>query len=361
MFVQSVSTLGMSLQNRKSLSESQGQMSELLKEQGTGKKFDVAGEIGPRTAQLIGMRNAYSEAKAYTVSNETIATRLEVTQSSLTNIVAAVVGKDEPEPGTGGFITTLIAGMGGETGARLVQDFAKDLLANLQGTLNTSSGGRYLFAGTATDDQPVQYADVVNGGTGFSPNQVLQDVIAAKPPVVDAATLNDLLNGPDGISSVFDDTHATATHRYEATFYNGSTDNVSGKIDASQTIIYGSRADDPGIRQVMKAAYTLASIDMDSMPPAQYRQLLEQSLADLQEGIGLITEKKAELGLAEQTVEQAQDRHALLTDVLTGQINGLEAIDQYETNVRILSLSSQIDATFAITARISKLSLMNFL
>ncbi|WP_119461147.1 flagellin [Rhodospirillaceae bacterium SYSU D60014] len=360
MFVQSVSTMGMSLQNRKALSEAQGQMSALLKEQGTGKKFDVAGEIGPRTAQLIGMHNAFSEAEEYMTSNATITSRLEITQAALTNVVNAVAG-DEDSGDASGFIKTLIAGMSGEAGARLVQDAAKDLLANLLGTLNTSNGGRYLFAGTATDTQPAQDSDQVNAGTGVSPNQVLQNVIAAKPPVVDAATLDDLLNGPDGIASVFDNTHTVATHRYATTFYNGSTTDVTGKVDASQEITYGARADGPGVRQVLKAAYTLAAIDMNSMPPAQYHELLAQSLADLQAGVAQITEKKAELGLAEQTVEHAQGRHELLQNVLNGRINDLEAADPYETNVRITTLETQIETSYAMTARLSRLSLVNFL
>lgn len=360
MFLQSVSTLGLALQNRHTIVDMQRQLSELLKEQGSGKKYDVAGDIGGRTASLIGMRNAFEEAKEYAVSNETIAARLQTTQSALNGIRAAIAGNeggDDP----GGFLKLVIAGMQTETGAELVQAAAQDLLGNLRGILNTNSGGRFLFAGTATDTTPVQEEGTVNPATGFSPMQVLQDVIAAKAPVTDTATLNDLLTGTDGIASVFDDTHGTVAYRYSETFYNGSANNVTAKVDSALEFAYGARADDPGIREIMKAVYTLAVIDKDSMPPPQYAQLLEQSLADLQEGLGMLDVTQGKIGLQEQTVEKARARHELTMGVLTAQINHLEAADPYETNVRILNLMSQTEVTFTLTGKIAKLSLINYL
>ncbi|WP_420560719.1 flagellin [Tepidicaulis sp.] len=351
MNIGSVSTLAMSLQARKSVADTQRELLHLQGEQATGKKRDVAGDLGALTSRDILLREAFSEAEGFITSNKTLASRLEITQASLTG------ARDNANS----FISNIVAALHGEVAIELIPDAALDLIGNLEGALNTSFGGRSIFAGTAVDQQALQLNDQVNGGTGFAPMQVIQDVIAAKPPVTDAATLNDLLTGPDGISTVFDSTHTNAAYRFNTTFYNGNTQGVTARIDAETTVNAGARADDPGARLIMEAAYALAAIDPASMPSVEYRTVLESALDKVQRGIGLLEQTQAILGLSEQAIERAQTRHDLTLNVATRQINELEGADPYETAVRLSNATTQIEATFSITARLSRLSLMNYL
>jgi flagellar hook-associated protein 3 FlgL len=351
MNIQTVSTLGMSLQSRKSVADNQRSLLMLQQEQASGKRFDVAGDLGALGVRAIRLREMFNAAENYQTSNRTLASRLEITQSSLSNVTSN--GNE--------FVTKIIAGLHGDVASSLIQAAARDLIDNMEGALNTSFGGRSLFSGSAVDAQSLQTSTAVNGGTGLSPLQVLQNVIAAKPAVIDSATLSDLLTGPDGIASIFDNTNSVAAHRYSTTFYNGNTQSVTAKIDETSLVPGGARADDPGVARILKAAYTLAAIDSSTMPSGQYRELLTACLNDIEQGMAEIQQTQATLGLAQQAIESAQKRHSLMADMATRQINELEQVDPFETAVRLSNMATQIESTFSITARISRLSLINYL
>jgi flagellar hook-associated protein 3 FlgL len=351
MNIQTVSTLGMSLQSRKSVADNQRSLLMLQQEQASGKRFDVAGDLGALGVRAIRLREMFNAAENYQTSNRTLASRLEITQSSLSNVTSN--GNE--------FVTKIIAGLHGDVASSLIQAAARDLIDNMEGALNTSFGGRSLFSGSAVDAQSLQTSTAVNGGTGLSPLQVLQNVIAAKPAVIDSATLSDLLTGPDGIASIFDNTNSVAAHRYSTTFYNGNTQSVTAKIDETSLVPGGARADDPGVTRILKAAYTLAAIDSSAMPSGQYRELLTACLNDIEQGMAEVQQTQAMLGLAQQAIESAQKRHSLMADMATRQINELEQVDPFETAVRLSNMATQIESTFSITARISRLSLINYL
>ena len=48
-------------------------------------------------------------------------------------------------------------------------------------------------------------------------------------------------------------------------------------------------------------------------------------------------------------------------EILNREIVSLEGVDQYEVSTRITLLTTQLEASYSITARISRLNLMNYL
>lgn len=351
MNVRNVSTMGLGLLSRQSIADTQKQLLVLQQEQATGKHFDVAGKLGALSSRDILLRESYNDAQSYLLNNKTLSARIEVTQHSFGKLTSN--GND--------FITKIVAALNGETAKGFMPSAAADLIGNIESALNTSFGGRSLFSGTAVDAQALQLSHLANTGTGYSPMEVIQNIIAAKPPVVDAASLADLLTGPDGIASVFDSTHADADYHFGSTFYNGNDQDIAAKIDETTTVPGGARANEEGVRLMLRAAYTIAAIDPESMPDAQYRQVLNSAMADIQAGMFKVQQTQAVLGLSEQSIERAGERHSLMSDLMAKQINDLEQVDPYETAVRLSHVMTQIESTFSVTARINKLSLINFL
>jgi flagellar hook-associated protein 3 FlgL len=48
-------------------------------------------------------------------------------------------------------------------------------------------------------------------------------------------------------------------------------------------------------------------------------------------------------------------------DILTNHIGTLEGVDPYEASTRLSSLLTQVETAYAMTARIQKLTLLNYL
>jgi flagellar hook-associated protein 3 FlgL len=74
-----------------------------------------------------------------------------------------------------------------------------------------------------------------------------------------------------------------------------------------------------------------------------------------------ITDMQAELGLAETRIEEAQVRTEAQRSTLELARAELIGRDQYETATRITQLETQLQALYALTARTSQLSLLNFM
>ena len=48
-------------------------------------------------------------------------------------------------------------------------------------------------------------------------------------------------------------------------------------------------------------------------------------------------------------------------DIIATHIGALEAVDPYEASTRVSTLMTQIETSYALTARIQRLSLLNYL
>ncbi len=52
---------------------------------------------------------------------------------------------------------------------------------------------------------------------------------------------------------------------------------------------------------------------------------------------------------------------SLQIDILTSQVNSLEAVDPHEAATRVSQLLTQIESSYALTARIMGLSILDYL
>jgi flagellar hook-associated protein 3 FlgL len=48
-------------------------------------------------------------------------------------------------------------------------------------------------------------------------------------------------------------------------------------------------------------------------------------------------------------------------DIMTNHVNLLEGVDTYEASTRLAALVTQVETAYALTARIEKLSLLNYM
>jgi flagellar hook-associated protein 3 FlgL len=74
-----------------------------------------------------------------------------------------------------------------------------------------------------------------------------------------------------------------------------------------------------------------------------------------------LTAAQANLGLAEERVSDARARLGEMETVFSRSLNDLEATDPFDVAARINTLLTGIEATYAMTARLQRLSLVNFL
>jgi len=346
-----ISSLASFLQLNGSIRSLQQALLDGQKELSTGRKADLMADLGNQATADVDLRNAYTETTEYKSTTDLVGTRLDVMQTAISNIKDAI-DKARTQALTANSPVT----------RQQLQSMAKTAIDQINSLLNTQFGGRALFAGVQTDTQAMQGQNTVNPATSLSPTQAVAQIIANLGPMTDAASAVAVANGPDGISSLFDNTNSNPNLQYSSTFYNGATTGtLTARIDRGQEIDYGVRADDPALRESLQGLYMLAAMPSSSVSDDTYTAWQNEALTHLNNGFQGVVNMAGDLGFKQSAVADAATRHTSTLTQLNTQIANLEQADPYETAAKLNQLQTQLEATFQVTARMSQLTLTKFL
>ncbi|RVA74563.1 flagellar hook-associated family protein, partial [Mesorhizobium sp. M7A.F.Ca.CA.001.08.2.1] len=79
------------------------------------------------------------------------------------------------------------------------------------------------------------------------------------------------------------------------------------------------------------------------------------------EALSGIGQLQSETGIVQKRVSDANDRMKTQVDLFERHILDLEAVDPAEAATRVADLTQHIETSFALTARLQQLSLLNYL
>jgi flagellar hook-associated protein 3 FlgL len=297
----------------------------------TGRTADLVRHLGGDTARLAALERdlaltaplrrlqaeAASLAAAMQAALESVQSRLEPLGKTLANAAS-------------GGVPAEIAAAAGE---------ARDAFGAAVAALNTSAGGRSLFAGAAVAGPAVAPAD-----------DMLDDLRAAIGGETDGATIAGIVRGwfaPGG--------------GFETSGYLGATDAAAAiPLGQAETVALDLRADDPILRDALAAA-ALGALAADralDLPEATSRALFDAAAAGLMAVRDPMTELRAALGAQEARIERAGAR-------LQTQHSGAElaraalvGVDEYEAATQVEALGHKLESLYAVTVRLSRLTLL---
>lgn len=206
---------------------------------------------------------------------------------------------------------------------------------------NTRVGDRALFAGQATDAPALAPADTILAA--------LDTVIAGAVSAADIETaMTTWFNDPAGFAAVA---------------YGGGAALAPLPIAAGEQAEIGITVMDPAIRDTLKGLAMAAMLDRGALAGSA------SGRADLarRAGESLMTSQTdrahlaAGLGIVEGQIEQASARNGAETTALNIARLGIVSVDPYETASKLEQTQTQLETLYSITARLSRLSLMDFL
>ncbi|TGD61867.1 hypothetical protein EYC08_17510 [Tabrizicola sp. WMC-M-20] len=355
--IQTISTFQTNLSGRKNISRLGGLMQKLGNELSTGLRSDVYADLGMRSAQSLDMRNRLDRTEAYKLSNTILAGKMDMTTEALRGMREAAQS----------FLNISAANMDAPSQTvAVLQDQARATLDLVIRAMNTSYGGEHLFSGLATDRAPMQALDTVNPATGLSPQDVVQGIAGTGP--VDAA---DALARIAALQAVFSSAAVDPAQDFDATFYNGTPrlapdsspmGRVVVRLDDSQTLNVGIQANDPGFTDLLKGLMMIATVNPQDIPDAgAYAEWMGHAVTAISDGIGAIDAAQVGLGNQQALVDKTLKRQQVQMDLYNNGIAGIEAADPYDTAARLTALRTQLEATYSVTAQLSKLSFLNYM
>lgn len=341
-----VSTSAVSNALRYSLLRQQAELTKAQKESTSGFVADTGLALGARTAQSLTLNRDLKRLDGIVDSNGLVSSRLAATQQGLRQIGDAAQS----------LLSSLVSSASGDAAYALTQKSARGTLDTLTAVLNTSLNGEYLFAGTNTDVKP--FNDFAPG----SPSKTAFDTAFATHFGFSQSSA-----AAQGITAAQMDTFLTAvvdpmfTGTGWGAWSNATDQGITSRITLNETTETSVSANNDGIRKVAITAAMVADLLDSNISDAARGAVVKHAVSTIGVAISDLGQLEAQTGIVEQRVTNATDRIKMQMDLFERHILDTEGVDPYEASTRVTDLLSMIERSYAITARMQQLSLMNYL
>jgi flagellar hook-associated protein 3 FlgL len=218
---------------------------------------------------------------------------------------------------------------------------ARQKLGTVLSALNTRFGDRTLFAGTET------------AGPAIADTETM--LAALDSAVVGATSAADV---QAAVSAWFD-----APDGYAALGYKGGAPLAALTIAPGDEARLDITANDPAIRDTLKGLAMAAMLDRGVLAgnPTARQDLAKFAGTQLMESQANRTNLAARLGMVEAQIDAAGTRNSAETAALQIARNDIVAVDPFETASKLEESQAQLEKIYAITARMSRLSLLDYL
>lgn len=306
-------------------------ISNLTEQLASGRVSDPARHLGGDVSHLLDIGRDLKRMDGFDQAVSETRLKAETMQSSLEMVRSA--SEDL------GHVLTDTSNGALEPARDAIIQKARDALSGVLAALNTSSGGRSLFGGVATDRAPLGSVDTL-----------LQSLSA-----VSAVETSPAARGA-AIDAWFDDPAGFTT-----TFYSGADRDLSPvQVGERNSVELAIRADDPVVKDVLKG---LASVVLAAEEPSPDAQVAVHKAAGqvLLQAAGELTGLQARLGQTQARLDETATWNAAARSSLETARSGMLEADPYETALQLEKAQFQLESLYALTARNSRLSLLSFI
>lgn len=335
MNVTSIGDMAQGLMLRSRTADIKNTIGLLTDELSSGQRRNVAERLGGDLAQLTSIDKSVAELKAYNIAASEAKMFTDVAQESLAALQTLT--------------TELAADVISSIPSQLVnvrQSFATRAEGDLQRVitiLNTNAAGRSLFAGISTDETPIQ----------GSVDDLLNGVRAAVAGLSDA----------DDIRIAAESWFADPSG-FRATMYAGSdTELAAINVGPGDQVTMDIMADDETFRNLMKdmALTVLATDPTLGIDVANQNELILRSGEGLLSNQNALASLRSDLGYAQSRIAEANVRNSASITSFEIARSTLLSSDPYDAATKLEEAQFQLESLYAVTARTSRLSILNFL
>ncbi len=310
------------------------ELTKLSKEMSTGVVSNVRDVLAGNVSFLADMERDLRTLDAYRIAGLEAESYAGAVQASLSSIQSS--SQD--------LATSIISGSVTQTSTTIEQNAfeARNTLESMMAKLNGDIGGRSLFSGTATKTAPLEDVTTLLNTLEFL-------VAGATTPAAARLAAETWFNDPAG---------------FTAAIYRGSaTDLAPFRVGEGEEVSVKIRADADVLKE------TLMNVALTSLSNSAALTLNSSQRAELQRDSGLalqanqenLTDIRAQVGTAEARLDTIEARNAAEKTSIELARNDLIGIDPFETATELENVQFRLQSIYAVTARLSDLSLVNFI
>lgn len=310
-----------------------GEAGRVSQELSSGRVSDVGLAVSGDFSRLSALSRSRSVIDGYQTSARDASISAKTAQATIATLSDSVQGLISP--------LFSVSQLGMADQISLSGTEARAQLSNVLSALNVSVGGRSLFSGIDIEGPAVAGAETI--------------LSALRTELIGATTAAD---ATIRISDWFD-----RVGGYDTIAYQGDTALADIAVSPTDRVWLGATANDPEFRQALKgiAAAALISDPALNLSAPELKDYARSTAETLIAGQDCLTNLAARIGISQGRIEAAQSRNA--TDLLTLEMEQADLVqsDPYRLASELEAIQTNLETVFAITARLSRLTLTDFL
>ena len=330
-----IGDLAQYMTTRRHSSNLQSRIAQLTQELSTGRTSDVTRSLNASFGHLADVEHQIVLNSAH----KTAATEASVQAGAMQTVLDLVQTQVTDLSGT-----VILAGDGMDGPALAVSAAtARGSLNSIVAALNTGVAGRPVFGGTVLENAPLINAD-----------DMMNAVLAAVSAAGDSASVIGALD------AFFD----TPGGGFDTDVYIGGVQNFSAfQLGGGESVQLSIRADDDALKTVLKGTImaALAGEGSLALDDGERLILLQSAGNSMLSSIDRLTQVRSYLGVAESRIDQSIARIGAERTSLSMARNELMSVDLFETATALEQAQLQLETIYTLTARTSRLNLVNFL
>jgi len=344
-----ISTNAISSPTRTAVMRLQSDLARVQNELATGRLADAGLSLGAGTAETLTLRQTQTWQSAVAATNAIATSRLDAGQSALSGMVKSAQD----------FQDQLVGSLGAGAARATIGGSAQSALAELTNQINVEFSGVHLFGGDNGAAPPLADYYATAGSAGR------QGVMAAfsaafgvAPGDASVASIT-----ADQMSQFLDGAFAAqfSDPSWTANWSGASSRNAAAQISSDETVEVGANANEKPFRQVAEAYVMVADLGGDRLNSATFQVVLDKAATLVGTAISGLAAIQSRLGISQQRVTSAGERLSVQGNIIANRLTHIERVDPYQATTAANGLITQLQASYAATAQIQKLSILNYL
>jgi len=346
MIINGVSTLATNLTSQESLTSTQTKLNEAQNELSTGRYDDVGLTLGGNVARNLNWRVTLSDTTNYLDTNNQALSRADALQSTL----------EAAKSTASNFLNTLAGARNAQNGQTLAAQGSAYAIDAITGAVNVTYAGQYLLGGQNTATPPL---NTYQGGAAQSAfNSAFQSYFGfskTDPAAqnITSSQMTSFLQGP--YESLFQ------SGSWNGNWSNATSENLQTNIDNGQKVDLSANVNETPIKDLMKGMVAVQDAGIGQLNASAFQTVIDYSIGKIGNAIQGLGETESRVGEAQQVVSQTNAKLSSMKTVIEGEIQSTEGVNSAEAAVRVNSLMNQMEANYAVTGKLAKLSLLTYI
>lgn len=345
----STSTLGTGGMVRSAVLKLQSQLDRTNAEIASGRLSDPGRRIGAGVSVGIDGRALADEIDALLQGNALAGQRMDAISSAMGAM--AVMADD--------FFKSLIASKGSSAGREILVADARAKIQAMTDLLGTSTNGAFVFSGENSGVRPVEdYLGAPPPSSRAAVRASFATVFGFNPEDQAAASIM-----PAQMSGFMAGAFANvfATPNWEGAFSKADAAGTTHRISLTETLESTVTANEDGIRDLMASLTAIVDFGSAGLTDETYSVLVDAAAERAARAAGELTTSRAIVGLDQERLRKAGERITVQREAVSSRISKLESVDLYEASTTVNQISLRLQASYAVTARLQQLSILNYI